>query len=86
MRLVRLEVPDGMFYDHCCTEPCQTQTMLMRCEDCSEGYCYDCMADWRRHSVEYNDFVEGEFAESIAFTCIYCFILILLGTDDGPHR
>jgi len=74
-------LPSEGIYSQCDSGPCQTQTMLMLCVKCNMGFCYDCMADWRDHSKEYNVFIETLVEDTDTFKCIYCFITEYMDDD-----
>lgn len=74
-------LPSGGVYSQCDSGQCQIQTMLMLCVECDMGFCYECMADWRDHSKEYDVFLEELFEDNDAFQCIYCFITDMVDVD-----
>jgi hypothetical protein len=58
----------------CSADRCQLETILMTCADCENGYCFECMADWRLRSEHYDVYIESMLADVGTFSCIFCFI------------
>ena len=57
---------------------CDQDTILLRCHTCDHSFCFDCLSTWRHTIPLYDTYDEEEFQTQETWTCLYCFIKVLI--------